>query len=275
VKPLPRRHPGRTFLRHLMTVIQENELGLLATSMAFTTVLSVIPLVAVSVSIFLFVEPLEPYLQQLESIILQYLLSGPGNELVTQVRDAIRQMRSSVLGGAGLILLVPLAMKLLSDIDTAVQRVWGSRGRQRGVRSFLSYIGILVLGPVALSLLIAALSVDVLPVFGRIPTRIIAYLILTLILFLVYQFVPRYHVRYRASLISSVSAVLLLGLVQYGYAWLTANVINYNRIYGSLAVIPLFLIWVLIFWIVFLLGAAACATVTQGLGRRNGSANEQ
>jgi membrane protein len=68
---------------------------------------------------------------------------------------------------------------------------------------------------------------------------------------------------------TSVGAVLMLAIVQYGYTWVTANVLNYNRIYGSLAVIPLFLIWILLFWIVFLLGAAACATVTQRLGRRS------
>ncbi len=250
------------FVRHVVDIVRENELGLLATSMAFATVLAVMPLLAVSLSVFLFIEPLEPYLRALEQIMLQYLLSGPGNQLVTQVQDTISQMRSSVIGGAGLVFLVAVAMKLLNDVDTAVQRVWGVRDRRHAVRSLLSYLAIIVLGPVVLALLVAALSVDVLPYFGRIPTRVVAYLVLATILFAVYHFVPRHPVKFRASLVSTAGSVLLLALVQRGYGWITANVLNYNRIYGSLAVIPLFLIWVLLFWIVFLLGNAACAALT-------------
>ncbi len=260
-----RRHLARGplgFLRHVADIVRKNELGLLATSMAFATVLAVMPLLAVSLSVFLFVEPLEPYLRDLEAIILEYLLSSPGSRIVSQVERTISQMRSSVMGGTGLVFLIGVAMKLLNDIDTAVQRVWGVRHRKHAVRSLLSYVAIIVLGPLLLALLIAVLSVDVLPYFGRIPTRIVAYLVLTATLFSVYHFVPRHPVKLKASLATTAGSAVLLAVVQRGYAWVTANVLNYNRIYGSLAVIPLFLIWVLLFWAVFLLGNATCAALT-------------
>jgi len=257
----------RSFFMHLLRLIRDNELGLLATSMAFATVLSVMPLIAVSLSVFLFIEPLEPYLQQLEALMLRYLLSGPGNALLEDLRETISQMRSSVVGSAGLVFLLVVATKLLRDVDTAVQRVWGERRHPRTIRSFLSYLGILILGPLALAGLVAALSMPVIPYLGRIPTRVIAYLVVLTILYPVYQFVPRQRVRVRAAFFSAVGSVALLALVQGGYGWITANVLNYNRVYGSLAVLPLFLIWILLFWIVFLLGNAFCATLTHRMER--------
>ena len=255
--PRLRRIPG-----NILHIIRENELGLLASSMAFATVLAVMPLVAVSMSIFLFVEPLEPYLQELEKLILRYLLSGPGNTLLSEVQGTIAQMRSSVVGGTGLIFLLVVSTKLLSDIDTAVQRVWGVRKKRSHVHSLLSYLGIIVIGPVVLALLVAVLSVDSIPGLPRIPSRILAYMVLAVVLYAVYQLVPQARVRISAALISSLASVALLAVVQYGYTWINANVLNYNRIYGSLAVLPLFLIWLLLFWIVFLLGNAACAAMT-------------
>jgi membrane protein len=265
-------HQLRTVPRSILEIIRKNELGLLASSMAFATVLAVMPLVAVSMSIFLFVEPLEPYLKELERLLLRYLLSGPGNTLLTEVQATIAQMRSSVVGGTGLVFLLAASTKLISDIDTAVQRVWGVKKDRPRVHSLLYYLGVIVLGPVALAVVIAVLSVDVVPGLTRIPSRVVAYIVLVMSLYAVYQLVPRARVRVSAALIASAGSVVLLAGVQYGYGWITSNVLNYNRIYGSLAVFPLFLIWLLLFWIVFLLGNAACAAMTHRLDapRRGG-----
>jgi membrane protein len=80
-------------------------------------------------------------------------------------------------------------------------------------------------------------------------------------LFLIYKLVPDLSVHWRSAFISSVLSAMAMYGVHKGFAYLTAGVFNYNKIYGSFAALPILLLWILAMWYAILGGVALCASL--------------
>ena len=86
------------------------------------------------------------------------------------------------------------------------------------------------------------------------------FFVLFAILFMLYKLVPNHKVLLRPALLSASLAAMLLGTAADSYRWIILKFFNYSKIYGSLAALPLALLWILIAWYIVLLGVVVCAS---------------
>ena len=126
------------------------------------------------------------------------------------------------------------------------------------------YWSILLGIPVALALFTGLKSISLLTSLQRnIHPQFLFFSASTIFLFSMYKIIPDTKVNTKASLISAAIASLSLSLVQSSFLWVSLRVFRHNKIYGSLASFPIFLVWILTVWYVILAGASFCAFLQQ------------
>jgi len=280
--------PQSSFIAKLLTPIkqvivdthrhaQSAELSLIASSLAYTTILSIVPALAVSFSIFQAFGGLEKLLEHLEPIILENLAQGAGKEATYALRRFISNAHAGALGAGGMLALLITTMSMLASVEKAINRVWKSRIERSWFQRISNYWLFVTLGPIALAVVIGfattffkaadgATDAIPVPIKKAIPSALSA---LTPVLFggyfLLYRYVPNRIVRIRSALIAAVFSTFAWTLAKWGYGIYTKKFVSYNRVYGSMGAIPILLLWVYIQWLVVLYGAALSAAVQKRL----------
>ncbi len=182
------------------------------------------------------------------------------------------------LTAVGLAALVVSALLLLATIEEAFNDVWHvHKGRSLSQR-VLAYWTVLTLGPLLMG---ASLSVtSYLFSFSLAPDqmmlakaqsmflRLLPFVFEVLAFTLLYLVVPNRSVRPRVALLGGVVAALLFEATKRGFALFVLNYTSYQIIYGALAAIPIFLIWIYLSWLVILVGAEFAVTASEPLARK-------
>ena len=183
----------------------------------------------------------------------------------------LKQASGGLVAGVGVIALFWTVMWLAGNIEKAFNAVWGLPPRKNLLRKFSDYLAIMLLIPVVLVILSSA-GVFLRALFNNLSQKITflggapAYLfslagnltpvVLIIGLFtLIYLTSPNTRVRILPALFAGVVAGLLFQALQDGFIHLQGSIYRYNRIYGSFAALPLFLIWMQWSWQIALFGA--------------------
>jgi membrane protein len=238
-----------------------SDVQILAGNLAFVTVISLVPLLAVSLSVFSAYGGFDSLLKKIEPFILQNLVEASGAELSKAIRRSVHRVHSGALGAAGVVGLFLASTKLFNDMETAVQRVWRIRTRRPIALRLLLYWLIMFLGPLVLAFTLGVLGSRDLGLVQILPQSALAVALAFLTLVVIYKFVPARIVSWQAAFTGAVFASTGIALAQAFYAEITRNVLRYNKIYGSLASFPIFLIWLLVLWWIFLVGVALSAVI--------------
>jgi membrane protein len=164
----------------------------------------------------------------------------------------------------GLAVLVVIALMLMATIDDALNTIWRVSNRRSPVARFLLYWAMITLGPVLVGAGLVATSyilslpsmtgMEGSPEIERRLLSVLPFLTTTAAFSLLYQFVPNCHVRFRHALIGGVTAGVLFELAKYGFGIYVKST-STEAIYGAIAIIPLFLVWIYTSWVIVLLGA--------------------
>jgi membrane protein len=249
-----------------------------AAALSFTTVLGLVPLFTVA---FLYVarHPLfERWLSALERFLVVHLLPGSG----TAIRPYLDEFtaKAANLQGIGILIVVITAVMLVATIENEINAIWGMRERRSLLRRLFVYGFGITLGPLAIGaavystnlLLEASLAFELVTkpeasALG-IPIGIgLAVLFFTLI----YAVLPARRVPLRAAFAGGLVAALAFEAAKRGFVLYVTNVPTYQRVYGAVAILPLFLVWIFVSWIVVLFGAAVTATLVEGPLRGRGT----
>jgi len=83
-----------------------------------------------------------------------------------------------------------------------------------------------------------------------------------------YKGVPARHVPLPPALVAGVLAAIAFEAAKHAFAWYLTRISSYEAVYGALAVLPIFLLWIYLCWLIILAGAAVCATIAEPGGRR-------
>ncbi len=239
----------------------DSDMQFLAGSLAFGTVISLVPLLAVSLSVFLIFGGLEDLLRKVEPFLLQNLVDGSGVQVTLYIRSSIERIQGGTLGVSGIAGLLVISTKLFYDIETAVQRIWLIDSRRSIIKRWLAYWVVIFGGPVLLAVALGTMSSKNVNVMRYLPKELLAFGVATISLFLVYKILPATRVAVRAAFWSAVLTSIAIVIAQDTYVFITAHILRVNKIYGSLASIPLFLIWILTLWWIFLIGVALTAVL--------------
>jgi membrane protein len=261
------------FLSFTCSSFLANNSLLRATALAFTTLLSFVPLLALAFSVLkgLGVQ------NRLAPLIVSQVAAG-SEVVVNRVIAYIGNTNMGSVGAIGLAGLLYTSISMLANVEAAFNVVWGVSETRSLYRKFSDYLSVLVSAPL---LLLAATSVTttlqsrqltgwllertylgevLLFLLGLTP-----YLSVWIALFLLYMFIPNTRVRYLSALIGAMLAGTLWQLAQWCYIHFQVGAGNYNAIYGTLAALPILMVWIYLSWIIVLFGMEVVAA-HQNLG---------
>jgi membrane protein len=257
------------FLRLLYVAVREfseGQINLRAMSLVYTTLLSLVPLLAVSFSVlkaFGVHNMVEPFL-------LNFLAPlGPrGAEITEKIIGFVSNMKVGVLGSLGLALLVYTVISLIQKIEDAFNYIWKIKRPRSLARRFSDYMSVVLVGPVlifsAIALTASIMSSSVvqklisMEPFGTavyVAGKMTPYFFVCAAFTFVYIFVPSVKVRFKSALVGGVFAGVIWESVGWAFASFIVTSTKYAAIYSGFAILVLFMIWLYLSWLILLVGA--------------------
>ena len=274
------RWPWLGTLQTLRERFREDHLSLSASSLTFTTLIALVPLLTVMLALFTAFPMFSSFQRALETYFLQTLV--PDN-IAKPVLQALTQFagKASRMGSFGLVLLGVTALALMFTIDRTLNSIWRVKKPRPLGQRVLVYWAALTLGPLVLGMSLTltsyALSVSKGLVY-RLPGGV--SLLLSLFEFMLvvaataslFHYVPNTFVRWRHAIAGALFVAVALEVAKAGLTWYVAAVPNFSAIYGAFASVPILLLWVYLVWVVVLLGAVIAAyapSLQMGLRRHD------
>lgn len=267
---------ARNVVRYVFLVVRlvwDSRLSQAAASLAYTTLLSLVPLLAIAFGIASALPVFGDLSGKVKGFIASNLL--PGTSASKVILSYIDQFASQAhrLTTLGILLLGLTALLLLDTIGTAFDVIWrgAAVAKNRSLaRSILVYAAIIVLGPVVFGLSITATSylagvsmgyTDGIPLIGQFTLKLSSELVTVTGFTLLYLFLPNAHVSLRYAVAGGVTAGVLFEAMGRLFALYVTHFPTYTLIYGTFSVVPIFLLWVYFCWLVLLFGAVVTATL--------------
>lgn len=255
---------GRT-LYILVTAFVEEGIKLRAAALTYTTMLSLVPALAVVFSLFTAFGGLEDTQRRVQEVILDALAAGQRETVLTYLERFVGQVHAGQLGAVGIVFLFITVLSLLASIERAFNDIWGISRDRSWMKRFQVYWPLITLAPILLG---ASLSITatvqassvVKQLLNSVPslkllTGVGPILLTSLFFTLLYSVMPHTHVRLRFAALGGMVSGSLIVAAQKLYAVYAANALSYSAIYGSLGAIPLFMIWIYVGWVIVLMGA--------------------
>lgn len=260
---------GRHSVRVLYVVIRQlstGELNLRAMSLVFTTLLSLVPLIAVAFSV------LKAFgvHNQIEPVLLNFMapLGEKAAEMTSSIIGFVENVKVGVLGSIGLGMLFYTIIALVQKVESAFNYVWRVKRPRTLARRFTDYLSVVMIGPVlvfsALGIAATVMKHDVVVTlqsiepFGTlllILTKLLPYFMIVLAFTFLYTFIPNTRVKLAPALGGAmVAGALWIGLGTL-FATFVASSSNYTAIYSSFAILFFFMIWLYLGWYILLTGS--------------------
>ena len=241
---------------------RDGETQILAISLTYYSLLAIFPVVALVLGITKGFG--------LDKIFIQKFFElWPGNNsflrvIVDVAQRLLLSTESSILTGVGIVILIYSAVKVLIMLENSFNKIWKINKKRSITRRVIDYIAIIFLGPIFFVLLSALNSVAVEEISKHFSGNAVimnlfiglfgpaTYIILFSYLFYV---IPNTNVKIKPAVYAGIVTTLLTFGWKLLFLLLQSSITRYNIIYGSLALIPIFLIWVQYVWVTILLGA--------------------
>jgi len=233
-----------------------------ASALTYTTLLSIVPLFALMFAVLKgmgFQDALAP-------ILLEEIAVG-SEQIVSEILFYIENTHVGKLGAAGLVSLILTVLALLSNIEMTFNHIWGVKETRPFFRRFADYSSVIIVGPV---FIFAAISMTTTLQGGWVVQKLLGVSYLGDILLLIfkflpflimwaafvslYVFMPNIKVTFKAALAGGILGGTLWQLAQWAYIYFQVGVARYNAIYGTMAALPIFMVWIYISWLIVLLG---------------------
>ena len=248
------------YLRRLTLEFRRDQCPIRAASLAFATLLALVPLSALLFSLFSALGAFSEVLENMQSFLFQQLVPTSQEEITAYIQRFVENTRT--LGVAGLLFFLVTAVFLLNTIQSTFDALWGSRARKNSLRRLATYVSVLIVGSFLFSIglnlagmfrsLLGGRAVEEIGKTLSVLTGVLPSIFIFLALLLMIQLIPSARVRFLSALIgAAVGAVLWEAARRIFFFWIT-YVIRLSIVYGSLAVIPIFLIWLYVAWTVVL-----------------------
>lgn len=270
------------FVRYVGSRFSQDNCTRTAAALSYTTLLSLVPLLAVVFATLALFPVFVSLVDEIQGYLFKNLVPASSEQLQLHFQQFIES--ASSMGGVGLFFLMLTALMLMNTINVALDDIWQVKRQRRFFSALLVYGVVLIFGSIlfAASLLLTSYVVS-LPLVSEAGETMsgmkntllaIAPVVVTVVaLLLFYVVVPNCQVPWRAGLVAAVVAALLFELAKKGFAWYLLQFPTYTVIYGALAAIPVFLVWIYVSWLVLLLGAEiARCLVTFESDHRDGNA---
>ncbi|OGA70076.1 MAG: hypothetical protein A3G81_26235 [Betaproteobacteria bacterium RIFCSPLOWO2_12_FULL_65_14] len=236
---------------------QEDRGFQIAGSLTFTTLLSIVPLLTVALALSTAFPVFDEASNTLQLFLFEHFL--PNASSMEAIREQIMAFSEEAgrLTAIGMLFLLVTAVMLMLTMDDALSRIFQVRRRRPLAQNAIMYWSVLTLGPVLIG---ASLSLTTVLIGESSPLlRLLPFVFTWSALTLVYILVPYRRVELRHAAFGALLAGIAFELAKRAFAVYLANFPTYTLIYGAFAMLPVFLVWVYVSWLVVLAGATLTA----------------
>jgi membrane protein len=266
----PERSAWRHFLQIVFMVGRDLMGGMItlhAMSLVYTTLLALVPLLAVSISVlkgFGVHDQLEPALARILAP-----MGEQSAELSALVVGFVDNMKIGVLGALGLVLLLYTTISLIQKIEAAFNHTWRLQSSRSLMQRFSDYLSVIMVGPVlvfsAVGITASLGSHHVVEVLNSLPYmsgllhllgNLLPYVLIITAFTFIYMLVPNTRVEIRSALYGAVIAGALWESSGMLFTSFVSGSKSYTAIYSGFAIALVFMIWLYLSWIILLVGAS-------------------
>lgn len=244
-----------------------------AASLAYTTLLGLVPLTIIGFEILSLFPIFKGVGEQLQAIILNNFVAAAAATI--SVHLEIFLDHASALSWANLIILVVVGLLMMYNVNQAFNAVWRVRRRIYLSFSFVIYLLVLLLTPIVLGLLLILGTVAVkyshlaawlnLPIV-QLPLLFVLRFVLVFATFTILNWVlPSCKVAFRHAAYGGLITTVLFEIAKAGFGFYLDHFPTYRLIYGALATVPIFFVWLYVAWIIILLSALITEFIAHGL----------
>ena len=233
-----------------------------ASALAFSSMLSVVPFLAI---LFAILKALNMH-NVLAPMVLSNVAAG-SHGVITRILDYISNTDVGSLGMVGLVTLLVSVIATLDNVEDAFNQIWGLKRGKKVHHKLRDYLVVIFGVPILIALTVTITTTLQhqgvvqwffhLPGFGHLLLllfRTVPYLSIWIALVCLYLFMPNTRVRVGSALAGGLLAGTVWQLAQWGYIHFQIGVSRYNAIYGTMALLPVFMVWIFTSWVIVLAG---------------------
>jgi len=266
------------FIKYIYHRVQQDNIHVVAGYLSYVTLMSLVPLILVTLSIMAAFPIFSDIRVLIESFVYANFLPTATDTVQIYISSFVAN--ASKMSAVAIIFLFILALLLISAIDKSLNQIWRVKEKRRTVTSFSMYWMVLTLGPMLVGGSIAATTYVVSLVsigdydflgLSNWFIRGLPLIISTIAFFILYIMVPNKSVQFKHALLGAFLAAVLFEVAKKGFAIYITQIPSYQAIYGALAGIPILFLWVYLSWLVVLLGALFTAGLESFLSKEQGA----
>jgi membrane protein len=261
--------PALLVLRYPNALIRDwlaGDIDTLAMSLAYTTLLALVPLMVFVLSILKILGARS----DLRLILHEFFrpLGNADNLLTETVMQFVADMRGNVLGSIGFAMLVYTAISTIRKVEESFNLVWRIDRPRSFARRVTEFLGVMIAGPILLAVALELLASAVhspaaqwldsfahLAWIFRVLGQLLPYAIVTIVFTFMYAFIPNTRVDFGPALIGGVTAGIIWAVVGYAFSAFIVYSSHMVAVYTGFAIVLSALIWIYVSWLILLIGA--------------------
>ena len=255
---------AKVFLLELFTRFQQDKCSSVAAELTITSLLALVPLTTLVFALLALIPNFEDMALKLQQYLFAYFIPASGESIQNYLIEFVEKAKS--MSGVGFLMLFITALMMMRTIDKSFNHIWKLKKEQSKVRTFLVYWAVLTLGPIALGASIVITSyINSLPIINEVVAEnsvwfknILPLLMASIAFTVMYYVIPNRKILIKHALGSAFIAALLFEIAKSGFGLFVKYFSTYELVFGALAAIPLFLIWIYVSWNIVLFGAEVC-----------------
>lgn len=253
---------GICFLQRIYWHFQAEKCTTRAAGLAYTTLLSIVPLTVVGLVVLKAFPNYQNLINQLQQFIFTNFVANSAQLVEQHLSHFVEQ--ATKLSASSILFLIVAAVLMIFNIESAFNAIMQVEKRRHGVAAFLMYWAVLTLLPLLITLgfAVSAKISDYLTayhvndfIFMKLLYYASPFFIAWLAFALLYIAVPNCKVPLASAIAGAFVAALLFEGAKSSFTFYMTHFPTYALIYGALAAVPIFLIWIYLSWLIVLLGA--------------------
>jgi membrane protein len=270
--PLLRRLPlqeARDMLRFARRRLDEERLPQVAASLTFTTMLALVPLLTIALAVFTAFPVFNTFRASLEAYFIKSLMPQMISSTILGYLNQFAA-KATRLSAIGAVFLVLTSVAMMLTIDRAFNHIWRVRESRPLTQRIVIYWAIVTLGPLLIGVSITMTSylftatsglLSAVAFTGVLLSTTISVLLTTAAFTLLYMAVPNRLVDWRDAAWGGFLAAAVFEIAKRSFVDFITQFPTYTKIYGALAALPIFLVWVYLSWLIALIGAVLAAAL--------------
>jgi membrane protein len=258
------------FIRFIAMRFRQDRCAQIASSLTFTTLLSIVPLITIALTMFSAFPVFQDFSNEIRTFLLDNLMPDKAGRVITKYMQQFAESATR-LTAVGIVFLTVTAMLMMLTIDQAFNVIWRVSRPRPLMKRLVVYWAVLTLSPLlvgaslSLTSWLVGLSMGYakhIPVFGVGALKILPVLFTTLAFALLFRLVPNRHVPRAHAWAGAIVASVLFESMNRIFGHYISHFPSYKLVYGAFASVPIFLLWIYLSWLTILLGALIAASLS-------------